>query len=135
MFVLHLGAMANTQLRPSRRFLLGGGNKLQLFGSTDGWKHLVIFVISNTVNVVNLAGEDSFKMASRINIHQTRMFFLFFSWSSSEDYCQDMMYEGCCTACKEVPPVSLRAGVAHTLQCRGACMKIKLVDIIIQGRA
>lgn len=45
------------------------------------------------------------------------------------------MYEGCCTACKEVPPVSLRAGVAHTLQCRAACMEIKLVDIIIQGRA
>lgn len=78
MFVLHLGAMANTQLSLSHRFLLGGGNELQLFGSTDGWKHLVIFVISNTVNVVNLAGEDSFKMASRINIHQTRMFFFYF---------------------------------------------------------
>lgn len=59
----------------------------------------------------------------------------FFPSSSSEDYCQDMMYEGCCTACKEVPPVSLRAGVAHTLQCRAACMKMKLVDIIIQGAA
>lgn len=72
MFVLHL------QLSPSRRFLLGAENKLQLFGSTDGWKHLVIFVISNSVHVVNLAGEDSFKMASKINIHQTRIFFSFF---------------------------------------------------------
>lgn len=45
------------------------------------WINVVIFVLSNAAHEGKLAGEDALKMACRINIHQTKIFFfLFFSW-------------------------------------------------------
>lgn len=122
MFVLRLGALNNKRPGPSLAlgFLLEAESKLQLFGSTDGWKEQPVcselmwrYLCFPALCMWASWLEKTLKMARRINIHQMRFFFLLFFFFP-KDYCQDMMYEGCCTACKEVPLVLLRAGVAHT---------------------